>query len=75
MKLATILLFFFMAFIGGCSSTESGSCPDRSCSDFATQAAAQAAFDADRACTKNLDADNDGIACEHLSSGSTGGVG
>lgn len=44
--------------------------PDRDCSDFATQADAQAAFVADGpGDPENLDADNDGIACENLSPG------
>ena len=35
------------------------------CSDFSSQATAQAAFDANRSCLANLDRDNDGIACEN----------
>ena len=34
------------------------------CADFATQEEAQAALDADESDPNNLDADNDGIACE-----------
>lgn len=37
---------------------------DRDCADFATQADAQAALDADPSDPENLDADDDGIACE-----------
>ncbi|MCE3551274.1 excalibur calcium-binding domain-containing protein [Pseudonocardia sp. RS11V-5] len=37
---------------------------DRDCPDFATQAEAQAALDADPSDPERLDADNDGIACE-----------
>ena len=37
---------------------------DRDCPDFASQAAAQAAFDAVPGDPERLDADNDGIACE-----------
>jgi len=45
------------------------------CSDYATQAAAQAAFNADPSDPEGLDRDNDGIACEGLPGGgdSTGG--
>ena len=37
---------------------------DRDCPDFASQAAAQAAFDAIPGDPERLDADDDGIACE-----------
>ena len=37
---------------------------DRDCPDFASQAAAQAAFDAVPGDPERLDRDNDGIACE-----------
>ncbi|MGY1712598.1 excalibur calcium-binding domain-containing protein [Geodermatophilus sp. SYSU D00758] len=37
---------------------------DRDCPDFASQADAQAAFDAVPGDPERLDADNDGIACE-----------
>ena len=37
---------------------------DRDCPDFATQADAQAAFNARPGDPERLDADNDGIACE-----------
>src|SRR3712207_3715652 len=52
--------------------------PDRDCPDFASQAAAQAAFDAVPGDPERLDADNDGIACEDqqyapASSSTTGG--
>ena len=38
--------------------------PDRDCPDFASQADAQAAFDAVPGDPERLDADNNGIACE-----------
>ena len=45
---------------------------DLDCSDFATQAEAQATFGADPSDPNGLDADNDGIACEDgTSDGST----
>jgi hypothetical protein len=44
--------------------------PDRDCSDFATQAEAQAAFEADGpGDPEHLDADHDGKACEDLTPG------
>lgn len=46
-------------------SCEDSSDCDSNCSDFSSQAAAQAAFDANRSCLSNLDRDNDGIACEN----------
>src|SRR3954452_21462848 len=42
---------------------------DQNCSDFATREAAQAHFDQDKSDPDNLDADNDGQACENLPSG------
>ncbi|MEW1914231.1 excalibur calcium-binding domain-containing protein [Kitasatospora sp. NPDC085895] len=39
---------------------------DFDCSNFSTQEQAQAVFDADPFDPSNLDADNDGIACEAL---------
>jgi hypothetical protein len=54
------------------SGTEEGaqgtdSSGDLDCADFATQAEAQAEFDADPSDPNGLDADNDEIACEELS--------
>ena len=48
----------------GNNGTTSSGCIDTNCSDYTSQAAAQAAFDADPECRSDLDADNDGIACE-----------
>jgi hypothetical protein len=39
------------------------------CAGYATQAEAQAAFDADPGAMRDLDDDADGIACEHLPTG------
>lgn len=41
------------------------------CDDFATQEEAQAEYDSDPSDPNNLDADDDGIACEDLPGGST----
>src|ERR1700709_1892200 len=54
-----------------------GSAPaaDQNCSDFATQAQAQAVYNADPSDPNHLDADHDGIACENLAGGSESQVG
>lgn len=46
---------------------------DLNCADFGSQAEAQAEFDKDTSDPNGLDADNNGIACESLDGGSTGG--
>ena len=46
---------------------------DRDCPDFASQAEAQAAYDAVPGDPERLDRDGDGIACETEDSGETGG--
>ena len=48
---------------------------DLDCSDFATQAEAQAEFDADSSDPNRLDADNDSLACEDLPGGDGTSVG
>lgn len=48
---------------------------DLNCGDFATQAEAQAEFEAHDEDVYNLDGDADGIACEALPSGQDGGGG
>lgn len=75
--MSKVIVLFWMAciFSFGCNSSNSAApCPNANCSDYATQQEAQAAFDKDRTCKKDLDSDNDGIACEHLPS-SAGGSG
>ncbi len=42
----------------------STNCRDTNCANYTSQAAAQAAFEADPKCRNDLDRDNDGIACE-----------
>jgi len=44
---------------------------DYDCSDFATQAEAQAYYDADPSDPSDLDGDYDGVVCESLDSGSS----
>ncbi len=41
-----------------------GTCSDTNCANYTSQAAAQAAFDADPSCRNDLDQDKDGTACE-----------
>lgn len=71
------ILLLFLCLLAGvrCGSDNNSGCPDRTCSDYATQAQAQAAYDADPDCLSELDHDNDGLACEHLSTGGGSGSG
>lgn len=64
---ATSSLLLTAALSIGFSGTASAA--DLNCSDFATQAEAQAVLTADPTDPNNLDSDDDGIACESLSSG------
>ncbi len=76
-----LTLFVFCALtitLISCSKTENepmemevSPCFDTNCSDYTSQAAAQLAFDADPDCRGDLDADNDGIACEEPGNGVT----
>jgi len=54
------------------SLSDVAKCPTGNCNDYQTQAQAQAAFDADKTCLKNLDVDGDGTACEELFNGGGG---
>jgi hypothetical protein len=56
--------------LAGVASAQPG---DRDCSDFATQAEAQEALDSTSGDPERLDEDDDGIACETLPAGSSGG--
>ena len=47
--------------------------PDRDCADFASQADAQAAFDAVPGDPERLDANNNNVACENYSYAGAGG--
>ncbi len=49
---------------GGGATLNGGNTADLDCIDFATQAEAQATYDADPSDPNGLDADGDGIACE-----------
>lgn len=48
------------------SSGSSSNCPTKTCASFKSRAEAQAAYDSNKACYKNLDADGDGKVCESL---------
>lgn len=69
------LLLFLTVLCFRCDSASETTCPDKTCSDFATQQAAQAAYDDDKECLGELDHDSDGVACEHLTSGGGSGSG
>jgi hypothetical protein len=64
-------LFWMLVLMISLSSCTCGSspCEKKNCSDFKTQKEAQKAYDSDKECYKNLDKDNDGIACESLPDG------
>jgi hypothetical protein len=69
-----ILLFTAFSSILSCSESSDSSeknstlgCPTKTCGDFTSQTQAQATFNNNKSCYKNLDADGDGIACENLS--------
>ncbi|WP_276381586.1 excalibur calcium-binding domain-containing protein [Flavobacterium sp. H4147] len=61
-----LIILVFIAFSSMISCSESSDCPTKTCGDFSTQAQAQATYDSNRSCYKNLDADGDGKACESL---------
>ncbi|WP_025743176.1 excalibur calcium-binding domain-containing protein [Aquimarina pacifica] len=68
-KYNIILFITLVSFQNSCTSfddviSNDPSCIDTNCSDYGSQQAAQAAFDADPDCHNDLDRDNDGIACE-----------
>lgn len=49
------------------SCSDSSDCDKKTCADFTSQSQAQSTYNSDTDCYDNLDADNDGIACENLS--------
>lgn len=51
---------------GASNSGSSSNCPTKTCADFTSQAQAQATYDSNRNCYKNLDGDGNGKACESL---------
>jgi hypothetical protein len=63
---------FALAMLATPSEAQDG---DLDCADFATQEEAQAELERDPSDPHGLDADSDGIACEHLPSAGNGGGG
>lgn len=65
-----LLILFFIAFSAIISCSESSdsnsNCPTKTCADFTTQAQAQAVYNSNKKCYKNLDRDGNGKACESL---------
>lgn len=62
-KISFIFCIASLVLIFSCSKEEKV-CFDTNCADYTSQSAAQSAFNADPECRSDLDADNDGIACE-----------
>jgi len=64
MRFLSYFCFFLVCL--GCQPQDSVGvpCRDTNCANYTSQAAAQADFDADPECRDDLDADDDGIACE-----------
>ncbi|MGN7812402.1 excalibur calcium-binding domain-containing protein [Flavobacterium sp. 22076] len=70
-KKITTLLFSLIVIIAlaiSCSDSADtkSDCPTKTCGDFKTQADAQATYNSNKECYKNLDANGDGKACESL---------
>jgi hypothetical protein len=61
-----VVLTIFGLAISCSEQSNKTDCPSKNCSDFSTQAQAQSTYNSDKDCYKNLDADNDGTACENL---------
>lgn len=52
-----------IALLASCGGSP---CEKKNCNDFKTQEEAQDVYESDKDCYKNLDKDNDGVACESL---------
>lgn len=65
-NLSKLFLGFSIAFLACHSDGDDLStiCIDTNCSDYTSQWAAQAAYEENKECRQDLDADKDGIACE-----------
>ncbi|OMQ12087.1 hypothetical protein BXU01_10275 [[Flexibacter] sp. ATCC 35103] len=61
-----LLIAMTFGFAISCSESSDSNCPTKTCEDFKNQPDAQAAFDSNRSCYKNLDGDGNGRACESL---------
>lgn len=69
--LLIVLLITISAILSCSDSSDANSssvsnCPTKTCGDFSSQSQAQAAYNSNRSCYKNLDNDGDGIVCENL---------
>lgn len=69
MTLKKYVYFSILVLLVSCSddsvdSFDDTGCRDTNCANYTSKSAAQAAFDADPECRNDLDADNDGMACE-----------
>jgi hypothetical protein len=62
----------FLVILAACFAHKAAAQDDLNCSDFTYQEEAQAEYNRDPSDPNNLDADNDGIACEDLPSGGNG---
>jgi len=60
-----ILMAFIIGTLTSCTCGSSP-CEKKNCDDFKTQDEAQEAYESNKDCYKNLDKDNDGVACESL---------
>lgn len=63
--LTICILFITTSFFISCEETENN-CEKKACSDFNSQSEAQAYFNSNPECHRNLDTDNDNIPCENL---------
>jgi len=66
-----IIIYLSLLILFSCSkkeepSTAAPDCVPSRCSDYNSQSSAQAAFNSNPDCKKNLDADKDGTACEEV---------
>jgi hypothetical protein len=68
-KMKQILLIACMALGLTACTCGSSPCEKKNCDDFKTQKEAQEAYDSNKDCYRNLDKDNDGVACESLPKG------
>ncbi|MFY1826020.1 hypothetical protein ACN47A_08915 [Myxococcus fulvus] len=59
-----VSLMFLAVFLAGCGRLLGLDCVDTNCSDYPTRMAAQLDYEADPECRADLDADEDGVACE-----------
>ena len=61
----SLLIIILPLLILSCTKEEK-TCIDTNCADYSTQAEAQADLELNPECRGDLDADNDGLACENF---------